>query len=279
MRHIENYGIWKVKVADMVRVAVLGACGKMGRETVKAVTEAPDMCVVGACDVVCTVSTLADAIGIQGLDIPIEADFSKMLEESKPEVVVDFAKPFVIENTKIAMKLGVIPIIGTTGQTAEELEEIEKLAQTTGTTAMVIPNFAIGAVLMMKFAAEAAKYMPDVEIIELHHDRKADAPSGTSIKTAEMIDSARKAAGVEASVPAGSLDDPARGERRNGIHIHSVRLPGLVAHQEVIFGGQGQILTIRHDSFDRTSFMPGVLLAIRHAARTKGFIYGLDKLL
>lgn len=263
----------------MIRVSVLGACGKMGRETVKAITESPDMCVVGACDIACAGSTLADAVGIQGLDIPIEADFSKMLEESKPEVVVDFAKPFVIENTKVAMKLGVVPIIGTTGQTAEELEEIEKLAQTTGTTAMVIPNFAIGALLMMKFAAEAAKYMPDVEIIELHHDRKVDAPSGTSINTAEMIDSARKAAKVEASVPAGSPDDQARGERRNGIHIHSVRLPGLVAHQEVIFGGQGQILTIRHDSIDRTSFMPGVLLAIRHAARTKGFIYGLDKLL
>ncbi len=263
----------------MVRVAVLGACGKMGRETVKAVTEAPDMCVVGACDIAGAGSKLADAVGIQGLDIQIETDFLKMLEDSKPEVVVDFAKPFIIENTRAAMKMGVVPIIGTTGQTTEELEEIEKLTQTTGTAAMVIPNFAIGAVLMMKLAAEAAKYMPDVEIIELHHDRKVDAPSGTSIKTAEMIDAARKASNIEASVPAGSPNDPARGERRNGIHVHSVRLPGLVAHQEVIFGGQGQILTIRHDSIDRTSFMPGVLLAIRRAAQIKGLVYGLDKLL
>jgi 4-hydroxy-tetrahydrodipicolinate reductase len=263
----------------MIKVAVLGACGKMGREVVKAVTEAPDMQIVGACDVAFTGKTLGSVVNIAGLDFQIEDDFKGMLDRSKPNVLVDFAKPFVMENMRIAMRRGVVPVIGTTGQTSEELAELDKLAKETGVAAMVIPNFAIGAVLMMKFAAEAAKYMPDVEIIELHHDKKIDAPSGTSIKTAEMINDARKAAGVEATPPLGSNDDVARGDRIKDIQIHSVRLPGLVAHQEVLFGGTGQLLTIKHDSIDRNSFMPGVLLAVRRATNIQGFIYGLDKLL
>jgi 4-hydroxy-tetrahydrodipicolinate reductase len=194
-------------------------------------------------------------------------------------VVVDFAKPFVLENALLAIEKGVVAIIGTTGQTAAELARIEQAVQKSGVCAMVIPNFAIGAVLMMRFAAEAARYMPNAEIIELHHDKKADAPSGTSIKTAEMMEEARKSAGAQATQPLGSPDDSARGDERSGIRIHSVRLPGLVAHQEVLFGGQGQVLTIRHDSLDRTSFMPGVLLAIRRASTLKGFVYGLEKLL
>jgi 4-hydroxy-tetrahydrodipicolinate reductase len=158
------------------------------------------------------------------------------------------------------------------------VDEIGRLAEDAGVAAMVIPNFAIGAVLMMKFAAEAARYMPSVEIIELHRDKKLDAPSGTAIKTAEMIDSARKAAGVEPTEPL-CPDGPARGERHSGVPVHSVRLPGFVAHQEVILGGTGQVLTIRHDSTDWTSFMPGVLLAIRRASNVRGLVYGLDKLL
>jgi len=259
---------------DTIRVAVLGACGKMGREVVTAVGGAPDMELVGACDVVSVGEPLAEAPGIV-----IQSDFAAVLGQSEPDVVVDFAKPFVLANIRLAMHNSVVPIIGTTGQTAEELAEIGRLTEETGTAAMVIPNFAIGAVLMMKFAAQAAAYMPDVEIIELHHDKKADAPSGTSIKTAEMIDAARKQAGAKAAVPAGSPDDPARGEEKCGIRVHSVRLPGLVAHQEVIFGGTGQVLTIRHDSLDRTSFMPGVLLAVRRATDIRGVIHGLDKLL
>ena len=252
----------------MIKVAVLGACGKMGREVVKAVAAGSDMELVGVCDIV----------GSAGLDIPVETDFESMLNKSKPDVVVDFAKPFVLDNARMALKRGVVPIIGTTGLSADDLVELEKLSNDAGVAAMVIPNFAIGAVLMMKFAAEAAKYMPDVEIIELHHDKKIDAPSGTAIKTAEMIDATRKAAGVAPVKPAGG-DDPARGEKRCGVQIHSVRLPGLVAHQEVLLGGTGQILTIRHDSLDRTSFMPGVLLAVRHASDARGLVYGLDKLI
>ncbi len=185
-----------------IRVALLGACGKMGREVVRAVAGAPDMELVGACDVVSVGEPLVEAP-----EVVVESDFAAVLEGSKPDVVVDFAKPFLMANTKLAMERGVVPIIGTTGQTADELAEIERLARQTGTAAMVIPNFAIGAVLMMKFAAEAAAYMPDVEIIELHHDKKADAPSGTSIKTAEMIEAARKRAGVEPTPAAGCAPD------------------------------------------------------------------------
>lgn len=265
-------------MSERIRVAVLGACGKMGREVVNAVNNAPDTVLVGACDTAFAGRSLSETIGVPGIDITIEPDFRTMLEQSKPDVIVDFAKPFVMNNIKLAMENGAVPIIGTTGQTQLELDEMEKVARSTGTGVIVAPNFAIGAILMMKFAAEAAKYMPNVEIIELHHDKKADAPSGTAIKTAQMIDDARRAAGVEPDKPAGG-DDPARGEERNGIRVHSVRLPGLVAHQEVLFGGTGQLLTMRHDSIDRTSFMPGVLLAVRRAAEIQGLVYGLDKLL
>jgi len=254
-------------MTERIRVAVIGCCGRMGRETVKAVSGAPDMELVGGCDA---------AGEIDGMTV--HRDVVAMLEETRPQVVVDFAKPFSLANMKYVMERGVVPVIGTTGQTSEEIAKLEALTVSTGTAAMVIPNFAIGAVLMMKFAAEAAKFMPDVEIIELHHDGKVDAPSGTSIKTAEMIDSARRDAGAVPTKPA-SGEDRARGDKRSDVHVHSVRLPGLVAHQEVIFGGQGQILTIRHDSIDRTSFMPGVLFAVRRAIETTGFIYGLDKLL
>lgn len=252
----------------MIRVAVQGACGKMGREVVKAVLSAQDMELVGACDVI-----PANDVGVA-----VEADFESMLNHSEPGIVVDFAKPFVMANARSAIERGIAPIIGTTGLTDEELAELAKLSESKGVCAMVIPNFAIGAVLMMRFAAEAAKYMPNVEIIELHHDKKIDAPSGTAIKTAAMIDESRRAAGVKADEPAGG-DDPARGEKIDGINIHSVRLPGLVAHQEALFGGPGQMLTIRHDSIDRTSFMPGVLMAIRYASQAAGFVYGLDQLL
>ena len=266
-------------MSRIVRVAVLGACGKMGREVVKAVHAEPDMEMVGACDISCVGKPIGEIVGIPEIAVPVMGDLGEMLGRAKPDVVVDFAKPFSMENTRYAMRNGVVPVIGTTGQTADELSELEELARKTGCGVMVIPNFAVGAVLMMKFAAEAAGYMPSAEIIELHHDMKDDAPSGTSIKTAEMIDRARSEANVDAPAPAGPNGHPARGDAHSRVQIHSVRLPGLVAHQEVLFGGKGQLLTIRHDSLDRTSFMPGVLLAVRRATDVQGFIYGLDKLL
>jgi len=250
----------------------------MGREVVRTICEAPDTELVGACDTALAGSNIGDVVGVKGLGVEISSDFASMLDECGPQVIVDFAKPFMIENVRAAVERGVAVVIGTTGITPDQLVEMEQLSSKHGTAIMVIPNFAIGAVLMMMFAREAAKYMPCVEIIELHHDKKLDAPSGTAIKTAEMIDSARREAGVEAVKPLGA-NDPARGEEREGVHVHSVRLPGLVAHQEVLFGGTGQLLTIRHDSIDRTSFMPGVLLAVRRATQVQGLIYGLDKLL
>lgn len=257
----------------MIRVAVLGAYGKMGKEVVKTIIEAPDTLFVGACDIV-FVGEEIEKTGVKLTD-----NFDQMLADSKPNVVVDFAKPFSIDNIKKINKSGAVAIIGTTGQTPEQLSEMEAITKESGVGILVAPNFAIGALLMMKFAAEASKYMPGVEIIELHHDKKLDAPSGTSIITAEMISKARDEAGVIAEQPLGSPDDLARGDQKFGIHIHSVRLPGLVAHQEVLFGGTGQLLTIKHDSLDRTSFMPGVLLAVRKANGLKSFIYGLDKIM
>ncbi|MBI2843568.1 MAG: 4-hydroxy-tetrahydrodipicolinate reductase [Armatimonadetes bacterium] len=260
----------------MIRVAIAGVCGKMGQETAKAVFVASDMEVSGACDVYSAGRPLSSVV--PGLETKVEVtdDLEGLLKNVKPDVLVDFTSPAAVTaNVTASLEHRVPAVVGTTGITQEKLEQIRRLSSKTGTPAIIAPNFAIGAVLMMKFAAEAAKYMPAVEIIELHHDKKLDAPSGTSIKTAEMVAGARgqgPGAGPSNAVPA-------RGDKHFGIPIHSVRLPGLVAHQEVIFGGQGQTLTIRHDSIDRTSFMPGVLMAIRKVRELDGVVYGLENLL
>lgn len=265
-------------MSEKIRVALLGAGGRMGRETARAIVEADDMELVGACDVAFAGAPLREVAQIPGVDLTVTGDFREMMAACSAHVLIDFAKPFDLHRIRLAVESGVVPIIGATGQTAQDLAELDRLAHAAGVGVLVAPNFAIGAVLMMRLAAEAARHMPNVEIIELHHDQKADAPSGTAIKTAEMIDAARRAAGARPSQPAGA-DAAARGEDKAGVRIHSVRLPGLMAHQEVILGGQGQTLTIRHDSLDRTSFMPGVLLAVRRAREIKGLVYGLENLL
>lgn len=263
---------------DKIRVAVIGACGRMGSEVVRTVCGAEDMCLVGACDVVDVGKDISTLIGVDCQQLVVQPDLASIFAESHADVVVDFAKPFNIANVEACVEHGAGVIIGTTGQTEQDLARLDELANKSKSAIMVIPNFAIGAVLMMMFAAQAAKYMPNVEIIELHHDKKLDSPSGTAIKTAQMISESREASGLSWERPLGA-DDPARGEKHCDINVHSVRLPGLVAHQEVIFGGTGQTLSIRHDSLDRTSFMPGVLLAIRKCAEgARGFVYGLDKL-
>jgi len=261
---------------DQIKVAVSGACGKMGREVVKAVLGAADMALLGLCDIV--------PCPLPDTDLPVEVNMGEMLGRVRPDVLVDFTSPkAVMENIRMAFAHNVRPVVGTTGITPENLEEIRGLSRSSGIGALIAPNFAIGAVLMMKFASEAAKHMPAVEIIELHHDKKLDAPSGTAIKTAEMIAAARggdsgfRIPNPESRIPDSELS--ARGGEFHGTRIHSVRLPGLVAHQEVIFGGLGQTLTIRHDSLDRQSFMPGVLIAIRHVVKDNQVIYGLDKIL
>jgi len=281
----------------------------MGQETSKAVVAAEDMQLAGVCDINFVGCSFAEIAKVTEGDLQIRDDLGAIIDDVRPDVVVDFTSPAsVMGNVRTALSKGVFAVVGTTGITPEDLQEIDVLAKANNTGAIVAPNFAIGAVLMMKFATEAAKHMPTVEIIELHHDKKLDAPSGTAIKTAEMIAAARRPVASGAAQPVSGADEQqagpvsvveginpprtsgatessarsepaARGDTHYGIRIHSVRLPGLVAHQEVIFGGQGQTLTLRHDSLDRSSFMPGVLLAIRRAREVKGLVYGLEKIL
>ncbi len=195
------------------------------------------------------------------------------------DVWVDFTMPKVAyENTRFALENGFDPVVGTTGFTEEQIKELTALSAEKGLGGLIAPNFAIGAILLMQFAAQASKYFPNVEIIELHHDKKKDAPSGTAVKTAELISEVRE------SITQGAADEEeliagARGAEFDGMRIHSVRLPGLVAHQEVIFGAQGEGLTIRHDSYDRISFMSGVNLGIKEVVKRNQLVYGLEHLL
>lgn len=262
----------------MIRVLVAGAAGKMGSQVVSAVTEADGMTVVAAVDP-----------GVSGCFVPgpgsgshIEcvSDLGSAIRSSKPDVMVDFTRPDVVEaNLRVALAEGVDCVVGTTGLSEGLLAELAGLAPE-GTCLFFAPNFAIGAVLMMRFAEQAARYLPSAEVVELHHDKKLDAPSGTAIRTARLIAGARDGA---RDVPGRETEldglDGARGALVDGVPVHSIRLPGLVAHQEVIFGGQGQTLTIRHDSIDRTSFMPGVVLACREVASRSGLIIGLEQLM
>ncbi len=262
----------------MVTVLVNGACGRMGRAVLKAVQEAEDLQLVGAVDVAGG-ADCGELAGLPKSGVLVETDLQAALERIKPEVMIDFTRPDVVfDNVMTALSAKVSPVVGTTGLSDEQKAEIKKLAEENDTPAFIAPNFAIGAVLMMVMAKQAAKYMPDVEIIELHHDNKLDAPSGTAVQTAAMI------AEVRAEHKQGHPDEKekiagARGADYEGMHIHSVRLPGYVAHQEVIFGGLGQTLTIRHDSLNRESFMPGVVLAAQKVRGLKGLTVGLDKLL
>ena len=263
-----------------INVAVNGALGKMGREVIRTVHAEPDLQLVAAIDVNGdNNSDAGQAAGIGDIGVTVSSDLKAVLLEVKPDVVVDFTSPYtVLQNIETALAAGVRPVVGTTGITETDLEKINTWSNENKTSAIIAPNFAIGAVLMMLFAAQAAKYMPEAEIIELHHEKKIDAPSGTAIKTAEMILKARGHSGREAMEELVKVTG-ARGGNLEGIHLHSIRLPGFVAHQEVIFGGIGQTLTIRHDSLDRTSFMPGVVLAVKEVMKRNGVIYGLENLL
>lgn len=250
----------------------------MGQAVLKAVQEADGLELVGAVDIKGGADTGA-LVGLPANGILVETDLEALLERKNPEVMVDFTRPDVVfGNVMTALKHGTSPVVGTTGLSDEQKTEIAKAAEENNTPAFIAPNFAIGAVLLMLMSRQAAKYMPDVEIIELHHDKKLDAPSGTAIQTAAMIAEVRK------EHKQGNPDEfeklkGARGADYEGMHIHSVRLPGYVAHQEVIFGGLGQTLTIRHDSLNRESFMPGVVLAAKKVRSLKGLTVGLDKLL
>ncbi|NLN18654.1 MAG: 4-hydroxy-tetrahydrodipicolinate reductase [Firmicutes bacterium] len=263
-----------------LRVLVSGAGGKMGREVVKAVHSAPDMELVGAVDPGYAGQDVATLSGIDGISLRVSADLGQALASYRPDAVVDFTAPkAVMPNARIVLGAGVNLVIGTTGLSSDDLLELDERARSRDLGVVHAPNFALGAVLMMRFAREAARFFQDVEIIELHHDQKKDAPSGTAIKTAEMIREAWQGERSRSAAMSEELVDGARGGDFHGIHIHSVRLPGLVAHQEVLFGGLGQTLSIRHDSMSRESFMPGVLLALRRVGSIRGLVYGLEHLL
>ncbi|MBP3780056.1 MAG: 4-hydroxy-tetrahydrodipicolinate reductase [Selenomonas sp.] len=262
----------------MTTVLVNGACGRMGRAVLKAVAEAENLKLVGAVDVVGGADA-GELAGSGANGIKVETDLKAALTRLQPEVMVDFTRPDVVyDNVMTALQAKVSPVVGTTGLSDAQKADIKKLAEEKDTPAFIAPNFAIGAVLMMVMAKQAAKYMPDVEIIELHHDKKLDAPSGTAVQTAAMIAEVR-AAHKQGHPEEKEKLEGARGADYEGMHIHSVRLPGYVAHQEVIFGGLGQTLTIRHDSLNRESFMPGVVLAAEKVRGLKGLTVGLDKLL
>jgi 4-hydroxy-tetrahydrodipicolinate reductase len=267
--------------AGTIRVGVCGALGKMGREVVKTVIADPQLALAGVVDSHSRNETLNDIFGptpIHGMHF--DHRLKDFLEREKPEVCVDFTHPDVVfDNVMTMIQAGCRPVVGTTGLSQEQLAKIDGALKQAGLGGMVVPNFAIGAVLMMKFAQEASRYFDHAEIIEFHHNQKADAPSGTAIKTAELMQRAQAQFGPT-NGPEKETIEGARGA--NGpadIHIHSVRLPGLVAHQEVILGGPGQILTIRHDSLDRTSFMPGVALAVKKVLELNGLVYGLENIL
>jgi len=260
-------------------VVVAGAAGRMGREVVKAVANDENLELVGTVDNYGNGQDAGTIAGIGELGIPVKQDLSRTITDTRAQVVVDFTNPdSVFNNVKTILNAGAYPVVGTTGLDQGHLEELDQLALSKGLGCLIAPNFAIGAILMMRFAAQAARYMPHVEIIELHHDQKLDAPSGTALKTAEAIMKGRE------SFRQGHFNEfekipGARGADYEGMRIHSVRLPGYVAHQEVIFGGLGQSLIIRHDSISRESFMPGVVLACKKIMEYQGVIYGLENLL
>lgn len=266
-------------MAERIRVAISGVSGRMGRAAVRTVAQQPDMVLVAALGRTAGIGRDAGEVaGAGALGVPVTAAVEDVLA-ADPAVLVDFAPGAVaVAHARAAITGGVSPVIGGTGMGVGEINDLAGLCEARGVGAVIAPNFAVGAVLMMEFARQAAKYFPHVEIIELHHDRKRDAPSGTATKTAGVIAAARGAA-PPAAVTEEEVVRGARGGRAEGVPVHSVRLPGLVAHQEVIFGGPGQTLTIRHDSINEESFMPGLLLAIRRVRSLPGLVYGLEKLL
>ncbi|MCK8816464.1 4-hydroxy-tetrahydrodipicolinate reductase [Natroniella sulfidigena] len=261
------------------KIVVAGANGKMGQEVVRMIARVDDFELVGAVDITDVGEDINQLLGLDGPTVEIKEDLAEVICDSEPDVIVDFTNPQVVMgDIKEAIEKEVDIVVGATGITEADLTKIEEWNQGIDTKVIIAPNFAIGAILMMQFSKQAAKFMNDVEIIELHHDQKIDAPSGTAIKTAELIKENLAEEQKEQVEEIEKLPG-ARGGEQDGINIHSLRLPGLVAHQEVILGGLGQTLKIRHDSINRESFMPGVELAIRKLDEIDGVIYGLENLI
>ncbi|MBW4626940.1 MAG: 4-hydroxy-tetrahydrodipicolinate reductase [Brasilonema octagenarum HA4186-MV1] len=270
-----------------IPVVVIGAAGKMGREVIKAVTQAADMNLVGAIDTTAEYQG-QDAGELAGLSEPLEIPITNQLEPmlafasqgKQLGVMVDFTHPSsVYDNVRSAIAYGLRPVVGTTGLSPEQIQDLAEFADKASTGCLIIPNFSIGMVLLQQAAVAASQHFDHVEIIELHHNQKADAPSGTAIQTAQMLAEIGKTYNQSLVEETEKLPGARGSQAEEGVRIHSVRLPGLIAHQEVIFGAAGQIYTLRHDTSDRACYMPGVLLAIRKVLQLKSLVYGLEKIL
>ncbi len=264
----------------MHRVVVAGAAGRMGRDAVRTIARQDDMVLVGALGRAAAVGQDAGTVAGAGpLGVPVTADLAAIFLAARPTVLVDLSRgDAVAAHAAVALDHRVPVVIGATGVPAGDLEALRARCRAEQVGALVAPNFALGAILMMEFARRAARFFPHVEITELHHDRKRDAPSGTAVRTARLVAAAR---GEAPAPPVAETEQVAgaRGGLVDGIRVHSVRLPGLVAHQEVLFGGAGQTLSIRHDSTSEESFMPGLMLAIRKVRALGELVEGLEHLL
>lgn len=262
-----------------VKIVVAGPRGRMGREAVHLVTSTNNFELVAVVDHKNEGKILGELDGFHGLETPVYENLERCFEEHSPDVLIDLTTPKVgMYHTKTALQYGVRPVVGTTGFSKEDLLELETICKEKGLGCIIAPSFAVGAVLMMKFSKLAAKYFPNVEIIELHHDRKLDAPSGTAVKTAQMIGEVRSPK-QQGHPNEKETIQGARGANIEGMHIHSVRLPGLIAHQQVLFGSEGESLTIRHDSYNRASFMAGVKLAVETVINIDVLVYGLENII
>ena len=264
----------------MIKVGVCGACGKMGKEVVKAILDDDNMTLVCAIDITSEGEDIGEKVCSKPIGINICKDLKEAIKTTTPDVIVDFTQPkSIFENAKICLNNGVRPVIGTTGLNEQQLAELEELTTSTNLSTFVAPNFTTGAVLMMMFSKMAAKYFDNAEIIELHHNQKKDAPSGTAVKTAQMMADVKDNFQKNNCAEIETIPSARGGLAPSDIRIHSVRMPGYIASQEVIFGASGQFLKIRHDSMDRTCYMPGVLMAIRYVMDNTNFVYGLDNIL
>jgi 4-hydroxy-tetrahydrodipicolinate reductase len=278
--------------AAPIPVVVAGALGRMGAEVVKAICGAPDCALAGAIDTTPGQEgqDVGEALGLGELGVAISADFegtlcqaSQAVRQSGPgggAVLVDFTHPSVVyEHTRGAIAYGVHPVIGTTGLTTAQLADLGVFAEKASMGGAVIPNFSVGMVLLQQAAAAAARFYDFAELTELHHNRKADAPSGTCLKTAEMMEELGKTFNPPQVEEHESVPSCRGGQRESGLRLHSIRLPGLVAHQEVMFGAPGETYTLRHDTIDRAAYMPGVLLTVRRVRQLTGLVNGLERLL
>jgi len=263
-----------------IKIVVAGPRGKMGKEAVLLTTRVDEFELVGTIDHKHDGKRLSELDPqFQHLDVPVFSNAEECFQKVKPDCFIDLTTPEAgYLHTKTALHYRVRPVVGTTGFSKEQINELAKLSKETQIGCIIAPNFALGAVLMMKFSQMDAKYFPDVEIIEMHHDRKLDAPSGTAIKTAELIQLERQEKQQGHPNEKENVDG-VRGGDFAGMRIHSVRLPGLIAHQQVMFGTEGQTLTIRHDSYDRASFMSGVKLSVETVFHLNELVYGLENII